>query len=200
MEDVLQKRVGFGPRLGAYLIDGIFITVIALIMMFAFGAAGAGIGAEAGGSIDYNYIDNDLYDEAFYGWEDEAAEATYGGIMGAFMGALLGLIVGWIGYILIEAFTGASLGKMILGLKAGTLDGKKGSVGLYVSRAAVKFAWLFPIIIMAIVPASFGAMQILYYALALAFFIGCWFSLRESKQSLHDQITKTAIYYKKDLS
>ena len=90
--------------------------------------------------------------------------------------------------------------KMILGLKAGTLDGKKGSVGLYVTRAVVKFAWLFPLIIVAIVPTSIGAMQILFYALLLIFFIGCWFSLRDSKQSLHDQITKTAIYYKKDLS
>ena len=46
--------------------------------------------------------------------------------MGMIMGALLGVLIGVIAYVLIEAFTGASLGKMILGLKAGTLDGKKG--------------------------------------------------------------------------
>ena len=42
MEDILQKRVGFGPRFGAYVIDGVFITVICTVMVFIFGAAGAG--------------------------------------------------------------------------------------------------------------------------------------------------------------
>ena len=32
MEENLQKRVGFGPRLGAYLLDGLFIIIIMVIM------------------------------------------------------------------------------------------------------------------------------------------------------------------------
>ena len=47
------KRVGFGPRLGAYVIDAVFITIIVFVMAFLFGAAGAGVGAEAGYS---NYL------------------------------------------------------------------------------------------------------------------------------------------------
>ena len=116
------------------------------------------------------------------------------------MGAIIGVLIGFFGYILIEAITGASLGTMILGLKAGTLDGKRGSVGLYMGRAAIKFADLYPLIFVAIIPASYAFMNILYYLLLLVFFIGCFFALRDSKQSLHDQLSKTAIYYKKDLS
>ena len=182
MEENLQKRVGFGPRLGAYVIDAVFITIIVFVMAFLFGAAGAGVGAEAG----YSNYDPDA--------------AAAGGIMGAFMGALIGVLVGWFGYILIEAITGASLGKMILGLKAGTLDGKKGSVGLYMARACLKYCYLFPLLFSAVIPASFMVMNIIYYLLSFVVFIGCFFALRESKQSLHDQIGKTAIYYKKDLS
>ena len=184
MEENLQKRVGFAPRLGAYVIDAVFITVIVFVMAFLFGAAGAGVGAEAGGG---------------YGDYDAEAVAA-GGIMGAVMGALIGVLIGWFGYILIEAITGASLGKMILGLKAGTLDGKKGSVGLYMGRACLKYCYLFPLLFSAVIPASYAVMNIVYYLLSFVVFIGCFFALRDSKQSLHDQIGKTAIYYKKDLS
>ena len=34
MEENLQKRVGFGPRLGAYVIDAVFITIIVFVMAF----------------------------------------------------------------------------------------------------------------------------------------------------------------------
>ena len=121
-------------------------------------------------------------------------------MLGAILGALIGMLIGFFGYILVEAITGASLGKMILGMKAGTLDGKKGSTGLYFGRAAIKFAYLFPLLIIAIIPSAYAVMNILYYLLYLVFFIGCFFALRDSKQSLHDQLSKTAVYYKKDLS
>ena len=202
MEENLQKRVGFGPRLGAYLLDGLFIIIIMVIMGFAFGAMGGAVGADTGASMNYmnDMVGEDVYDDAFYGWDDPEAEAVAGGIMGMIMGALLGILIGIIAYVLIEAFTGASLGKMILGLKAGTLDGKKGSVGLYMGRAALKYSSIFPLLIGVIVPASFAGMEIISNILSLIVTIGCFFVFRQSKQSLHDQIAKTAIYYKKDLS
>ena len=183
MEENLQKRVGFGPRLGAYLIDGIFITIIVFVMSLIFGAAGAGVGAGAGAGA--------------YGDPDAAAAA---GMLGALAGMLIGIVIGTFGYVLIEAITGASLGKMILGLKAGTLDGKNGSVGLYMKRACLKYCYNFPYLIAAIIPATFGIMYVIAGLLSLAVLIGCFFALRDSKQALHDQIGKTAIYYKKDLS
>ena len=181
MEENLQKRVGFGPRLGAYLIDGVFISIIVFLMSLVFGAAGAGAGAAAveGGDPDAQVV---------------------AGAFGAIAGMIVGLVIGTFGYVLIEAITGASLGKMILGLKAGTLDGKKGSVGLYMGRACLKYCYNFPYLIAAIIPATFGAMYLIAFILSIVVFIGCFFALRESKQSLHDQIAKTAIYYKKDLS
>jgi len=202
MEDILQKRVGFGPRFGAYVIDVVFIIIIMVVMAFAFGAMGGAVGADTGASVNYmnDMVGEDVYDDAFYGWDDPEAEAVAGGIMGMVMGALLGVVIGTLGYVLIEAFTGASLGKMILGLKAGTLDGKRGSTGLYMGRAALKYSSIFPMLIAVIIPASMAVMNIISNILSLIVFIGCFFVFRQSKQSLHDQIAKTAIYYKKDLS
>ena len=67
----------------------------------------------------------------------------------------------WFGYVLIEAITGASLGKMIFGLKAGTLDGKNGSVGLYMGRACLKYCYQLPVcLLLLIIPATLAGMNI----------------------------------------
>ena len=95
--------------------------------------------------------------------------------MGAFMGALIGVLVGWFGYILIEAITGASLGKMILGLR-GTLDGKKGVLGS-MARACLKYCYLFPLLLAALFPPLHGV-NIIYYLLSFVFFYWLLFALR----------------------
>ncbi len=43
-------------------------------------------------------------------------------------------------YSLIEAFTGASPGKMALGLKVGLEDGRRAGAGVYARRWAIKYS------------------------------------------------------------
>ena len=84
------NRIGFGPRFGAYLID--FVLAIAL---------GTVIGMVAGGSIAA--LAGDL--------------GPLAGMLGGFIGSIAGMFIIYIVFLLMEAFTGASPGKMILKMK-----------------------------------------------------------------------------------
>ena len=91
MEENLQKRVGFGPRLGL-LIDAVFITIIVFVMHFSL----ARLEQELVLRLDIVTADAD-------------AAAAGGGIMGAFW-VLLSVLMGFWLY-LIKPITGASLGR-----------------------------------------------------------------------------------------
>ena len=124
-----MDRVGFSSRLGAAALDWVFAGVFAGVLAAIFGVLGLGAGGALGLAVD---------EQA----EMESALEFVG--LGAGIGALLGLIsgaiVGYFLYSLIEAFAGASPGKMALGFKVGNEDGRAGDTGLYLMRWAIKNA------------------------------------------------------------
>lgn len=166
------NRVGFGPRLGAYLIDAILGMVAGGVLgsVFGLGAAGGAVAAGAG--------------------DDTAALA---GVVAAIAGMAVGVVV----INLIEAFAGASLGKMMLGLVIGTADATPGSTGLFFARYAVKNSSSI-LSLLAMLTAS-AALQGLSTLAGLVIFIGCFFVLGQAAQALHDKVVGTAVYRKKEL-
>jgi uncharacterized RDD family membrane protein YckC len=121
--------------------------------------------------------------------------------VGAAVGAVLGAVAAFGGFVflysLIEAFTGASPGKMILGLTAGTDDGRRGSAALYVKRWAIKYSGTVLGLLGAI--PGLHVLGLLAPAAGLIVFIGCFLVLGDKRQALHDMGAASAVFRKADL-
>ncbi|MEE8434950.1 MAG: RDD family protein, partial [bacterium] len=116
------------------------------------------------------------------------------------VGAILMLL-----YFLIEGIVGASPGKMILGIKVGTADGKQGNIALYLKRWGIKNApnllgLLAAILGMVGVSDPGGIIGILSQIIALVLLIGAFWIFGASKQCLWDKLAGTAIYKRSDLT
>ena len=177
----MEKRVGFGPRLAACLIDLLIVGIVGFV-------AGAAIGGMLGGWIG-----------GALGGSEGAGSSS--GAVGAAIGAALGVVAAFGGFVflysLIEAFTGASPGKMLLGLKVGTGDGRRGSAALYVKRWAIKYSGTLLGLLGAI--PGLHVLGLLAPAAGLIIFIGCFLVLGEKRQALHDMGAATAVFRKADL-
>jgi uncharacterized RDD family membrane protein YckC len=179
----MGKRVGFGPRLAAGLIDMLIVGIVGFV-----------VGAALGGMLG--------------GWVDDALGGPSGGVgsaasaaLGAAVGAVFGAMAAFGGFVflysLVEALAGASPGKMILGLKVGTDDGRRGSTGLYVKRWAIKYSGTLLGLLGAI--PGLHLLGLLAPAAGLTIFIGCFLVLGDKRQALHDLGAATAVFRKADL-
>lgn len=182
--EVAAERIGFGPRLGAYVLDIVFSIVIGLILAPLGALIGGGVGSSAGGTIG--------------GTEDEVLIGqAAGGFIGMLVGALAMILLASVLYGLVEAFTGASPGKMILGLKIGNQDGTAGNLNTYLIRWAVKNSGNLLGALAGLL--SIGFLSSIGNLASLAIFVGCFFVLGANKQSFHDLAAKTAVFKKTEL-
>jgi uncharacterized RDD family membrane protein YckC len=178
----MEKRVGFGVRAAATLIDMLIVGVV------GFGV-GAALGGMLGGSLG----------SALGGASQEGAAS--GAAIGAALGAVLGAVAAFGGFVflysLIEAFTGASPGKMLLKLRVGTADGRRGSPVLYVKRWAVKYSGSVLGLLGAI--PGLHVLGLLAPAAGVVIFVGCFVALGDRRQALHDLAAESAVFLKSDL-
>ena len=103
--------------------------------------------------------------------------------------ALIGLA-----YVMIEAFTSASPGKMILGIHIRTADGEPASTGALIPRTLIKGISN----VLGLFAGALGIAALNYAGMVagLVVMIGCFLALSESRQALHDRILGTAVYRK----
>ena len=178
----MENRIGFGPRLGAWLIDCVIVAVLAFLGGSAVGGLlGAGAGAAMSG-----------------GDSDQMKGMAMGGFIGAMIGiivaaALIGLV-----YNLIEGFTGWTLGKLLLGIQIGDQSGSKASTGQLLERYALKNC-SFILTVLAVLT-GVSLLKTIGNLGGLAILIGCFFVLSSSHQAFHDMIAKTAVYKRSQLS
>ena len=177
----MEQRVGFGPRFAAALIDAAVVAVVGFVAGAAIcGMLGGWIGGALGGS---------------------GGVGASSGAVGAAVGAVLGVVAAFGGFVflysLIEAFTGASPGKMFLGLKVGTDDGRRGSSTLYVKRWTVKYSG--SILSLAAVLPGLSVLALAAPVAGAVVFVGCFLVLGAERQALHDMAAKTAVFRKADL-
>ena len=171
---MITNRIGFGPRLGAWLLD--FTFVILLCVPIAVFGVGASLAAAMG--LDSLMSGDQAEAMALLGW----SAAIIGTILVA---SILGLA-----YSLIEAITGASPGKRVLGLQIAKADGRSGDISLYLLRWAMKNSGT---LVGFILPVISGLVS-------TVFFFGCFAALGEKCQALHDMIAKSAVYKKTDIA
>lgn len=171
---MFSNRIGFSPRLGAALLD--FVFIIALVVPISLLGIGGAIAAAFG-------LDNTM------SGDDAEVLAMLG--MGA--GAIAMILVASflaIGYTFIEAFTGASPGKRVMGLQVAREDGSAGDTKLYLLRWALKNSGS---LLQFVLP-------VISTVVSLVFFFGCFATLSDKKQALHDIIAKTAVYKNDDIT
>jgi uncharacterized RDD family membrane protein YckC len=197
--ELYKRRVGFGPRLGAYLIDGLVLGVLYYILSMIAGA------------ILLNMIAPNLetYANDMEGLADgENLGAAMNSIQDiivagmAVMFTVLGL-AGILYYLGLEGTLGQSVGKMALGLKIAHENGN--DKGALMKRALIKalpFLVAFVMGLMIVITRSLGLIVGLYgiYSLVSLFVLVAMFmALRDTKQALYDSMAKTAVYNKKEI-
>ena len=178
----MEQRIGFGPRLGALLIDfvlvGVLVAVLGGTIGGMFGAAAGGVGAAMSTGTGSN----------------AQTAAAMGGMLGALAGMLIAAAVLGLVYFLIEGFTGYTLGKLMLGIRIANADGTQAPVSRLLLRWAVKNNnFLLRVLALA---TSVRLLATLGSLGGLVIFIGCFLALGASKQALHDRICDTAVWPK----
>ncbi|MCH1582324.1 MAG: RDD family protein [Flavobacteriales bacterium] len=171
---MFSNRIGFSPRLGAALLD--FVFIVALVVPTSLLGIGGAIAAAFG-------LENGMPSD------DADALAMLGIGAGAIAMILVASFIA-LAYTFIEAFTGASPGKRVMGLQVAREDGSAGDTKLYFLRWALKNSGS---ILQFFLPG-------LSTLVSLVFFFGCFAALGEKKQALHDIIAKTAVFKKDEIS
>ena len=178
----MEQRIGFGPRLGALLIDcvlvGVLVAVLGGMIGGIFGAAAGGTGAALSSGTG----------------ADAQSAAAMGGMFGAIAGMIIAAAVLGLAYFLLEGFTGYTLGKLMLGIRIANADGTQAPVSKLLLRWAVKNN-NFILSVLAVVT-GISVFRTLGSLGGLVFFIGCFLALGASKQALHDRICDTAVWPK----
>ncbi len=169
-----KQRVGFLTRAGAAILDGIAILILGSIVGVLFGGALAA-------SLNSGNSDT----------------AVLVGAIGTFFGAIIGIWLISFLNLLLEGFTGTSLGKIIVGIKIGNDKGIRAHVGQLWLRSGVKnIAIVCALLSILSHSKSFGQLGSI---LGLVVFLGFFATLGSDKKALHDWIAQTAVYHKKDL-
>lgn len=139
-----------GRRIGAYLIDLILITIVAIAIVvggfFAFkpydkvtGLAGYSGGSSQWCSDNYNSTDATNSGGFCFNTNDDTAYVVKGNDVGGLYGLLIGAeVICWLlDYVLLQGLTGASVGKLLVGLRVVKHDGEICGVGRALARTAL---------------------------------------------------------------
>ncbi len=182
-----ERRIGFGRRFGAMLLDFAIAVIIAVIVMLTMG----------------DMVHE--YSERIMGAQMEAQRQSmqalpeqFAGILQSFLGMSFVMSIGGIVLSLLEIFTGASVGKMLLGIQAAHADGTKGNIGLWGLRWSLKH--LSSVLSTLNLFFPLAGLSLVSGLLGFVYFVGCFFCLAAHKQALHDLICKTAIFRNEDLN
>lgn len=178
------ERVGFGKRFGAYLIDFILAGII-----------GGFVGARYGDQLASMFYGNEM-NEAM-GEIEAAGLDGFEGIMEGMMGTIASISLVVFVIMLLDAFLGQTIGKMILGVKNGSEDGSNASLSALILRAIIKY--INTVLSLLAIITSVEVFNTIGGFMGFAVFIGFFFVLGEKKQGFHDMIAKTAVFNKSDL-
>lgn len=177
----MDKRVGFGPRLVAAILDA---AVILAVTVGIGGTIGGLMGVGAGRVIG--------------GTAGDGAAAAIGAAFGALLGAMVVASGFTFLYSLIEALAGASPGKMVLGLQVGLEDGRPAPVSAYLKRWSIKYSGSL-LGFLGLVP-GLHVLAVLATAAGLIVFAGCFLVLGDKRQAIHDLAANTAVFRKAGLT
>ncbi|MCB0701692.1 MAG: RDD family protein [Candidatus Kapaibacterium sp.] len=168
----LGYRVGFGRRLGAFIIDVVLAYIIVTIINSFF------FDEKALESIIENQENLDL-------------------VIPYLKDILSIMFIVTLLYYISEVFFGFSLGKLILKIRIAAENRSEANTSNLLIRYLIKYS--FPIL--AIIAILLESVLITYLSVLglVIFIIGSLVSLGSTRQALHDKISKTAVYFKENI-
>ena len=187
-ESVEYLRVGFGPRLLAYIIDvllsGLFAVLLAMFFM-QFNLGMSEVMAEQLAAI------KEVYE--ILGVPDTMTDFVENFVPAMTLGAMIAGIM----YALIEGLTGASPGKRIMKIVIAHQDATVGNTSLWLRRFVVKNISTI-LSLFTLVP-SLAFIDTIGSILGFVIFFGFFMVLGQDRLALHDRIAQTAVYYREDV-
>jgi uncharacterized RDD family membrane protein YckC len=182
----MEKRIGFGPRLGAFAIDIVFVWILAGILSRL---SSAWMAVQAQAQVDELMASNPFIANLYTGDMLNMVLATTRISLIVIFARLL--------YFSTEIFLGASVGKLLLGLKIANADGSNASVGALTARYLLKhIGKVCSVLALLCIPLVFNMFGRLF---GLAIFVGCFFAAGERHQALHDMMCKTVVVRKNEI-
>lgn len=186
---VEYRRVGFGRRFIAFLIDLLILIVLSLAVGFALYTLGVSISMLNDEDVS---LATWIYQISGMSKSDVGDVLAIAGTV-SFAGVVIGVL-----YSFVELFFGTSPGKLALGLVIAHSDGSRADIRLWGKR------WLLKnlnnnLSILALIP-TLSMLGIIGTIIGLLFFLGCLFALSDSRLALHDRIVQTAVFHKGDLT
>lgn len=178
-------RISFLKRLGAFVIDGLFLSLISIIILLNVPEVQTFLSeymalAQTG---DFNELMN-FINENF----KNDTLTKY-----ALITTLINLIV----IIFTETYFAASPGKILLKIKIANVDRTMSSMQTLLIRSTIKNSANVIKIIFYIT--SISLIDSISTLISIVIFIGCLMALRENRQALHDSIAKTTVYDVEDI-
>lgn len=174
----MENRIGFGRRLGAYVIDILFITGLAFIISSLFSDA----------LWNFVMVSDEEYDQV---------SKLYGNFTDTMLTiSVSASIIGFL-YNLLEGFTGYTVGKLMLGIQIGNQGATKATMNTLMTRFAIKnIGTIISLVGIAVSVKMIGTVGSIFGFIIL---VGCFFVLGENKLAFHDMIAKTAVYRKDEI-
>ena len=179
----MEKRIGFGPRLGAYVIDIVLVWILASV----FSAMVPSLLVDAAQKqVDETLSSSPMVASVYTG---EMLKMLLSVIRVALFVNLARLI-----YFSTEIFLGASVGKMLLGLKIVSADGGDASTGVLLGRYLLKhIGKVCTVLSLLCIPMVFNAFGSLF---GFVIFVGCFFAAGDRHQTIHDMLCRTIVVKK----
>ncbi|MDQ1265531.1 MAG: hypothetical protein QG635_682, partial [Bacteroidota bacterium] len=168
-------RVGFGRRLGAYVIDYLIVGIVTMIAFFMSG----------------------VYEEMMLMIKDGGGLSHLQELMELLEPYTMLSILITLAYFSLEIFISASPGKLMLGLKIAGEDQHSASLQTLFIRFAMKHLNTIVSLVSAFTLSII--LNMTEGIVSLIMIIGCFFVLSEKRQAFHDMIAKTAVYYKENV-
>ena len=178
--NMYDERVGFGRRLGAYMLD--------LLIALVFGGFIASFVGEDLAQTFYGSqlaeVDNTL---AMFASSDVDME----GFMLRTFGYSAGVSIIIIIFFILEGALGQSAGKMLLQIFNTNTDGTQADAGKLWLRAFLKYGSTLLSLVGGIVGLTFiGSIGSLW---GFVIFVGFFFAFGDKKQTIHDMLAKTVV-------
>jgi uncharacterized RDD family membrane protein YckC len=176
-------RIGFGRRLGAFLIDGLILIFLISIIFLSTGFLNDTIRL-------FKESSESMSDSRYIAELQVQFESEH--IMTFIVTQLLILA-----FFSLEILVAASPGKLALGIQIADESRKKAPNSQLIERFIYKH--LYTIFTLAGMIIGIEVLDWISNILVLGFVIGCFFVLSERRQGFHDMIAHTAVFHKEDI-
>ena len=175
-----NERVGFGTRLGAYMLDFLAILIIGTI-----------VGLVVGNDLAPLFFSEQIeqFNEVSNQFDDINFDII--GMMYKMLAIAAGMSLITVVIFILEGALGQSVGKMLLKIENTNIDGTKADAGKLWLRSLLKYGSTLLSLLGGMIGLSFlGVLGSLW---SIVIFIGFFLVFMDNRQTIHDMIAKTVV-------